>query len=217
MKKVQNILVGFLVSFIGSIPLGYLNLTGLEIYEESGLTNLVFFLLGVLSIEVFVIYYTLIFAEQLVQNRTLIKFIDFFGIAFMLFLACLFYANINKKWNFYANANEYMMYSPFVLGMILNCLNFLQIPFWTSWNLYLVNTKYIVVERMLKFYYIAGTFIGIFLGMLSFIIIVRSIFQKNHQFLKIVPVLIPLFFIVLGGVQAIKVYKKYFKSNAYEI
>lgn len=217
MKKIQNILAGFLVSFIGSIPLGYLNLTGLEIYEQSGLVDLIFFLLGVLSIEIFVIYYTLIFAEQLIQNRKLIKFIDFFGILFMFFLAAIFFANINKKWNFYANANEYMMYSPFVFGMLLNCLNFLQIPFWTSWNLYLINTKYIIVERKLKFYYIAGTFIGVFLGMLSFIIIVQKVFQKNHQFSQIIPVLIPVFFIIMGGIQAIKVYKKYFKSNAYEI
>ena len=61
MVNIKNILVGFLVSFIGSIPLGYLNVIGFEIYKYQGLTTTIFYLLGVICIEFFVIYCTLIF------------------------------------------------------------------------------------------------------------------------------------------------------------
>lgn len=215
MKKLKNISVGFLVSFVGSIPLGYLNLAGLEIYSKSGLHNLVFFLFGVVFVETFVIYFTLLFAKQLVNNKKLMKIIDFFAVGFMFVLAYLFYSNSNQSSTSNSHINEFLMYSPFVIGVILNCFNFLQLPFWTSWNLYLVNGKYITTEKQLKYYYIAGTLIGIFLGMLTLILTLQNIFQKTDQFSKyVMPVFIPLFFIVLGSIQVFKVYKKYFKPTA---
>ncbi len=214
----KNISVGFLVSFIGSIPLGYLNLVGLEIYSKSGLHNLVFFLFGVVFVETFVIYFTLLFAKQLIRNKKLMKVIDFLAVGFMFVLACLFYFNSDSNVTLDSNLLGYLMYSPFVIGVVLNCFNFLQLPFWTSWNLYLLNGKYITIERKLKYYYIAGTLIGVFLGMLSLILVLQAVFQKTNQFSKyIIPVFIPLLFIVLGSIQVFKVYKKYFKPTALEI
>ena len=218
MKKIKNISVGFLVSFIGSIPLGYLNLAGLEIYSKFGLHNLIFFLFGVVFVETFVIYFTLLFAKQLVSNKKLMKIIDFFAVGFMFVLAYLFYCYSNQPVTSNSSINQFLMYSPFVIGIVLNCFNFLQLPFWTSWNLYLVNGKYITTEKHLKYYYIAGTLIGVFLGMLTLILTLQSIFQETNQFSKyIMPVFIPLFFIVLGSIQVFKVYKKYFKPTALEI
>lgn len=218
MKEIKNISVGFLVSFLGSIPLGYLNLVGLEIYSKSGLHNLVFFLFGVIFVETFVIYFTLLFARQLIKNRKLMKIIDLFSVVFMFILAFVFYLNFNQTTKTNDHLREYLMYSPFVIGVILNGFNFLQLPFWTSWNLYLLNGKYITIERKLKYYYIAGTLMGIFLGMFSLIVVLQTIFQKANQFSKfILPVFIPVFFIVLGSIQVFKVYKKYFKSSALEM
>ncbi|MEZ0130393.1 hypothetical protein AB9T88_11780, partial [Flavobacterium sp. LBUM151] len=150
-----------------------------------------------------------------VNNKKLMKIIDFFAVGFMFVLAYLFYSNSNQSATSNSHINEFLMYSPFVIGVILNCFNFLQLPFWTSWNLYLVNGKYITTEKQLKYYYIAGTLIGIFLGMLTLIVTLQSIFQETNQFSKyIMPVFIPLFFIVLGSIQVFKVYKKYFKPTA---
>lgn len=211
MKKLKNISVGFLVSFLGSVPLGYLNLVGLEIYAKSGFHNLVYFLFGVIFIETFVIYFTLLFAKELIKNRKLMKIIDLFSVGFMLTLAFVFYLNFNHpaESNYYLG--RYLIYSPFIIGVILNGFNFLQLPFWTSWNLYLLNEKYITIQRKLKYYYIAGTLMGIFTGMLSVIIILQSVLQDTNQFAKgILPVFIPLFFIALAGIQLFKVYKKYF-------
>lgn len=218
MKRLKNVSIGFLVSFIGSIPLGYLNVVGLEIYSKSGLFNLVFFLFGVIFVESFVIYFTLLFARELIDNKKLMKLIDFFAIGFMFVLAFLFYYGFNQATKSTDNLKGYLVYSPFVIGMILNCFNFLQLPFWTSWNLYLLNGKHIVVEKKLKYYYIAGTLIGIFLGMLSLIVVLQTIFEKSNPLSRyVMPVFIPIFFMVLGSIQVFKVYKKYFKSTALEV
>ena len=86
MKWIQNIAIGFIVSFLGSLPLGFLNIVGLEVYSKLGLESLMLYILGTIAVEVFVVYYTLVFANQLVKNKRLIKLIEIFGIFFLLFL-----------------------------------------------------------------------------------------------------------------------------------
>ena len=199
MKSLKNIFVGFLVSFGGSIPLGYLNIVGFEIYSKFGMNSLVFFLLGIISVEVFVIYFTLIFANSLVNNKKLMKAIEIFAIFFLLILAYSFYSHFNQTVKNHNYLEKYVMYSPFLIGVFLNCLNFLQLPFWTGWNLYLINSKYIFIEKKLKYFYILGTIIGIFLGMMALILALNSIMLNSGSLSEfILPVLIPMVFIALA-------------------
>ena len=107
MKVIKNILVGFIVSFIGSIPLGYLNIIGFQIYAEFGIENVVQYLLGVVFVEAFVVYFTLIFANRLVSNIKLMRVIDVFGVFFLLFLAYSFYSYSNQT---AANSNYLQKY-----------------------------------------------------------------------------------------------------------
>ena len=214
MRALKNIFVGLLVSFIGSIPLGYLNIIGFEIYSKFGLNSLVFYLLGVISVEVFVIYFTLIFAKKLVSNKKLMKAIDYFAVVFLFILAYFFYAHSNQTTAKQSDLDKYVMYSPYLIGLLLNCVNFLQFPFWTGWNLYLMNGNYIAVENKLKYYYVAGTALGTFSGMFVLVLILNTLSQNTTFFSKyVISVIIPLFFIVLAFVQMYKVYKKHFKCN----
>jgi len=42
MKPLKNITAGFIVSFLGSLPLSYLNIIGVEVFSKFGLNSLVF-------------------------------------------------------------------------------------------------------------------------------------------------------------------------------
>ena len=83
MQLLKNIFVGFLVSFLGSIPLGYLNVVGFEIYQRVGLLSTLYYLGGVILIEFVVILSTLLFAKKLMENKRLLKFIEGFSVFFM--------------------------------------------------------------------------------------------------------------------------------------
>jgi threonine/homoserine/homoserine lactone efflux protein len=210
MQILKNIFVGFLVSFIGSIPLGYLNIVGYEVYKKSGFNETIFYLLGVISIEFFVIYFTLLFANKLIENKKLIKFIEAFSIFFMFLLAYIFYSSASKETENQSILEKYVDYSPFVVGLILSCLNFIQIPFWTSWNLYLLNGNYIEVSKSRKYFYVLGTVLGTFLGMLVLILSLDYVTNQTDFLAKyLMKVIIPLVFIGLGLLQGIKFYKKY--------
>ena len=211
MKSLKNIFFGFIVSFLGSLPLGYLNIIGVEVFSKLGINSLILYLFGVILIEAVVIYVTVIFANQLAGNKKIFKFIDFFAVFFFLLLAYLFYANSNQTNQEHNYLDDYVHYSPFLIGMVLCGLNFLQIPFWMGWNLYLMNAKSISLIKNLKYYYILGTLIGTFFGMLAVIVLLDSLSQNTLSFSKyIMPIIIPFFFVILSFIQMVKVYKKYF-------
>ena len=214
MQYLKNILVGFLVSFIGSIPLGYLNVVGFEIYSKRGLLTTVCFLLGVILIEFFVIYFTLIFANRLASNKKLTKFIEGFSIIFMVVLAFVFYFTASKSTNEGNEFSDFGYWGTFTTGIVLNCLNFVQIPFWTGWNLYLLNGNYIEVSNNRKYFYVLGTIVGTFFGMLVLILSLHY-FASNVDFLSkyLMKFIIPFVFLALGIFQAVKFYKKYFRKD----
>ncbi len=212
MIKLKNILVGFCISFIGSIPLGYLNIVGYDVYKKFGLNETIFYLLGIVSIEFFVIYGTLLFANQLMNNKKLIKFIEGFSVVFMFLLAYIFFSSGNSKVTNQSVLEKHVDYSPYIVGVILSCLNFIQIPFWTGWNLYLLNAKYIEVSKTRKYFYIFGTSFGTFTGMLVLILSLNYLTNQTDFLAKyLMKYIIPLVFIGLGTLQAVKFYKKYYK------
>jgi len=207
MRQLKNIAVGFLVSFLGSIPLGYLNVVGFQLFQKSGLTPTIFFLLGVICIELFVIYFTLVFAHTLAKKERLTKYIEGFSVLFMFILAAVFYFSSNSN----KNVTDSFDYVPFVLGIVLSALNFVQIPFWTGWNLYLLNGKYIVIADFGKYVYVLGTITGTFCGMLALILSLHY-FAGNVEFLSkyLMKIIIPLVFLGLGVFQGFKFWKKYY-------
>lgn len=212
MINLKNIFVGFLVSFLGSIPLGYLNIVGFEVYNKFGLDDTIFYLLGIISIEFFVIFFTLIFANKLMANTRLIKWIEGFSVLFMFLLAYIFYSSASSKASNQSVLEKYIDYSPYVVGIILSLLNFIQIPFWTGWNLYLLNAKYIEISKARKYFYVVGTIIGTFSGMLVLILSLHFLTNQTDFLAKyLMKYIIPLVFIGLGTLQAVKFYKKYYK------
>ncbi|HSD08546.1 hypothetical protein [Flavobacterium sp.] len=212
MKVFKNIIGGLLVSFVGSLPLSYLNIIGVEVFSKFGINSLVSYLLGVIIIQTVVVYFTVIFANQLVSNKKLMKRIDFLAVFFLLLLAYVFYAYSDQTFKESNYLEQYVQYSPFLIGMVLCGLNFLQIPFWVGWNLYLLNANHIVLVGKLKFHYILGTLLGTFWGMLVAIMLLDSLSQQRFTFSKyIMPIGIPLFFIILAFFQTFKVYKKYIR------
>ena len=210
----KNVLVGFAVSFIGSVPLGCLNIVGYHLYTNSGNEALSLYLMGVISVEAIVIYLTLIFAQKLASNNKLIRLIEIASIFFMLLLAILFFLNARSDTNADSTLPNYPDYAPFFIGLALNCVNIMQLPFWIGWNLYLINNKFISTRKYLRYFYLIGTLAGTFAGMYGFILFLsyvagQSDWLGDYVFLYF----IPLVFIGMAVLQTIKYYRKYHRQQ----
>jgi hypothetical protein len=211
MGKLKNIFVGFLVSFAGSIPLGYLNIAGLEMYGKSGLQSTIWFALGVISIEMIVIYATLIFAHKLTENKKLMRFIEGFSVLFMFALAYYFYGSTAQIATTSSTVNRFYPYPAYLVGVGLSCINFMQLPFWTGWNLYVLNKKYIYIWGKGKMLYVLGTAIGTFAGMMTFILAVNKLAEL--YFGKYLMQIVAGAFALLGIFQAVQFWRKYISKK----
>jgi threonine/homoserine/homoserine lactone efflux protein len=212
MQHLKNILVGFAISFVGSIPLGYLNVVGFDVYNNAGVNSACLYLLGVVFIEFFVILITLLFANKLISNKKLLQFIEAFSVVFMFFLAILFYTNANNTNSSAMLSQTTLSLHPLVLGILLSCLNFIQIPFWLSWNLFLLNAKHIEITNEFKYSYLFGTSIGTFSGMLTLILSLSFVTHQTDFLNKyLIQIILPLVFFSFGILQGFKFYKKYLK------
>jgi hypothetical protein len=206
MQKLKNSGVGFLVSFLGSIPLGYLNVIGFQVYQQRGMLPTVWFVLGVICVESVVIYGTLVFAKRLAANKRLTQYIEGFSVLFMIVLAAVFYLSSHSK----TTTVPTIQHLPLVLGVISSGLNFIQIPFWTGWNLYLLNGHYIEVSKSRMYFYVVGTNIGTFCGMMTLILSLHF-FTSHVDFLSkyLLKYIIPSIFLGLGIFQGVKFWRKY--------
>ena len=212
MQLLKNIFVGFLVSFLGSIPLGYLNVVGFEIYQSVGLLSTLYYLGGVILIEFVVILSTLLFAKKLMENKRLLKFIEGFSVFFMFVLAFVFYASSQSATSISLFDEIYLDTSPFILGIYLSLFNFIQIPFWLSWNLYLLNGNHIEISNSRKYFYVFGTVAGTFMGMLSLILSLHFVANQTELLAAyLMKLILPIVFVGLGCLQGFKFYRKYSK------
>ncbi len=166
---IRNIIVGLIVSFLGSIPLGWLNLLGFEIFRNDGFRALLAFISGVVVIESFVIYLTLVFAHHIAENSAMFRYIRLFSIVFLLLLAVISFIGFHKS---NPNYSAYLVYSPFMAGILASALNVIQVPFWLGWNLYLAGNGFITRGRVEDLAFVSGCVVGTGSGMSCFILII---------------------------------------------
>ncbi len=213
MRILKNILVGFAVSFIGSIPLGYLNLIGYQIYSTSNFNQLNLYLLGVLFVEAIVIYTTLKLSSKISINPKWKNYISIFSFIFLLGIAWLTYNSTSNESNALDKYNSYLSYSALISGIILSSINFAQIPFWMSWNLYLTNENYIVSSGKKGLFYVFGTILGTYFGMLVIIFTIEA--AKNEDYIS--PTFfsknIWIIFFVLAIFQLFQIFRNNLKSK----
>lgn len=165
--KNNPFLLGFVISLMGALPLGYINVISLQILLEQGNWATIAFISGIVFIEFFVLKAVSFGAKWLVEQKKLLLFIDVFTIAFFLGIAIYFIMNIDNDKNFSLKQLQLAQF-PFILGLLLNSLNFIQWPYWSGIYIYLFRTEKLDPRCNDNSLFIIGAMIGTLLGMLIF-------------------------------------------------
>lgn len=206
--KNKPLLLGFLISVLGTLPLGYLNVISLQIRLEEGSWSMTLFILGIVFVEFFVLKAVGFGAKWLVAQKKLLLFIDIFTIVFFSSITFYFYTNIGNEKNFSLSELQLTQF-PFVLGMFLNALNFMQWPYWSGIYLYLFSTEKINPKTNQNSIFILGALLGTFAGMVLFA-------QTGNYFLidkkaaigKYLNIIFAILFLVLAMLQVMNLFWK---------
>lgn len=180
---VKVFITGMIVSFLGSLPLGTLNIAAMQISISNGYQQAMLFSLGSLIVEVIYVRLSLVAMDWVRKQKKLLRILEWVTLAIILALAVSsFYAALSPT------EDENVILSStlprFWLGVIMCAVNPVQIPFWFGWSAILF-TKEILLPRKDHYYlYITGIGIGTFLGNCIFIfgglLLVEKLNNNQH-------------------------------------
>jgi len=179
-----NFLIGFAVSFLGSIPPGSINLRIITIVIERNLRAGVLFALGASLAELIYSSIAIVFSAYLTQNPSIKYWITIFSIPVFAALG------IQSWWmsrrsdtatteTTVAPARKFNSF--FIYGFFLGMINPLNIPFWLLWTTTLIARGAISRETNAMVFYVVGIVLGGF-SLLYLISTISLRAQKRFNF-----------------------------------
>lgn len=133
--------IGWLVSFLGQLPLGAVSFTSTQIAVQENYSNAWKFSWGVAIIEIIYLRLTLSGLNWIIQHPLIFQVIGWVTVAVFLALAIFSYLSAkNQK----AEKKAMVLNNSlprFLLGISMSALNPAQIPFWFIWSSYLLSAN----------------------------------------------------------------------------
>lgn len=177
---------GMLVSFLGSLPLGTLNIAVMQISITEGITAAFLFSAGSLLVEIVYVRLSLVAMDWVRKQEKLFRILEWITLAIVLALAIAsFYSALHPsvEKNVILNSNL----PRFLLGLVMSAVNPVQIPFWFGWSTVLFTKKILLPRNDHYNTYIAGIGLGTFIGNCVFIfggLLIASKINDNQDILN---------------------------------
>lgn len=168
---------GLMVSFLGSLPLGTLNVAAMQISVQESIQNAIYFSFGSLTVEMIYVRISLIGINWIRKQKKIFRWMEWITLGIVLALAAgSFIAAMqpHQAKNVMLNNNVHR----YLLGLMLGAISPVQIPFWFGWSTVLFTKKILLPKNSYYNLYIIGIGLGTLFGNCVFIFGGKFIGQK---------------------------------------
>ncbi|TAE25432.1 MAG: hypothetical protein EAZ91_19195 [Cytophagales bacterium] len=163
---VLNLALGLVVSLLGTLPLGVLNLTALRLTVQQGVRAAVRFAVSCALME-FLYAYVAVWSAKWVSQSALLKPLTGWLTALVLFGLGVYYL---RKPPATPTAPAMDSVGPFRLGVQLSLLNVAAFPFWTFYTTLLTQQGLVRLDNQPQLLlYVFGISVGTLLGLGVFV------------------------------------------------
>lgn len=166
---VKIFFVGMMISFLGSLPLGTLNIAAMQIAISDGYVPALWFSAGSLLVEAIFVRFSLVAMDKIRKQEKILKMLEWITLLIVIALAISSFIAAAKN---HPDAKNIILSNTmhrFFLGFIMSALNPVQIPFWFGWSTVLFTKKVLLPKNNHYNLYIAGIALGTLLGNCVFI------------------------------------------------
>ena len=199
---------GLVISFLGSLPLGTLNMAAMQIGIQESTRRALVFALGVAIVELIYVRLSLKGVGWIMANQQVFYWMEWATVVLFLVLgiSSILAArkHVENKKNLLLNNSV----NRFWLGISMSAINPVQIPFWFMWSSYLYSIKLLRPEALLFNIYTAGIGLGTISGLLLFIFGGRWLVQRLNTGQRTLNFLVGLVFILSALVQLFRILGK---------
>ena len=161
--------VGLLISWLGALPLGTLNITAFDIAASQGFQNAVWFALAAILVELCYVRLTLWGNGKLYLDEQWLSVLLPFGALLLLYLSFSSFTSVTSSGAIPEDHWASSLRSPILLGLLLSALNPMQVPFWLTWNKVLSSRNILGNTGPSHSFYMLGIGLGTLLALLLFI------------------------------------------------
>jgi len=198
---------GLSISFLGTLPLGTLNIAAMQISLSDGIRPALYFVIGALLVEMIYVRVSLVAMNWVLKNKRIFRIFEWLSILIILALAVSSFVAATDpvvKRNVLLSGGIHR----FWLGVVMSALNPVQIPFWFGWSSVLF-TKNVLRHRNSDYnIYISGIGTGTFIGNLVFIVGGRFIVEVLNTNQRIMHLIIGVIFLLTATVLFVKMVRK---------
>lgn len=159
---------GMIVSFLGSLPLGTLNVAAMQISVQESVQNAILFSLGSLTVEMIYVRISLVGINWVRKQKRLFRWMEWITVAIVLALAIGSFAAAMKP-HPAKNVILNNTINRYLLGVMLSAINPVQIPFWFGWSTVLFTKNILQPKNSFYNIYIFGIGLGTLMGNFVFI------------------------------------------------
>lgn len=211
-KYIKVGISGLLISFLGTLPLGTLNITAFSVAASKNIYEAIWFAIAVVLVELVVVRLTLFGDKKINFNGKLSFYLIPLAALFLVYLAIQSFMAINEVSEMNTSINLFpAIQSSFILGLLLSTLNPLQIPFWMGWNRVLIAKNKLQNTGSSYASYMFGIGTGTLSGLLVFIFLGSRIFENYEQYHMIVSLLMGFLYLGFSIYIMFLLYKKHLK------
>ncbi len=131
---------GFLVSFLGQLPLGTMSITSTQIAVQENFKNAWKYAAGVAIVEIFYLRLTLSGVDWIMQHKLFFQILGWLTVVVFLILGAASFVTASKQTTEKKALLLDNKIDRFFLGISMSALNPAQIPFWFLWSSILLNS-----------------------------------------------------------------------------
>lgn len=161
--------MGLFISFLGTLPLGTLNMSAMQLSISDGIRPAIFFSLGALCVEIVYVRISLAGIDWIRKQKRILLWLEWVTLLVIIALAIASFLAAAKP---AGNRNVILSNGTprFLLGMAMSALNPLQVPFWFGWSTLLFSRKLLEPRHDHYNAYVTGIGAGTLIGHIVFII-----------------------------------------------
>jgi threonine/homoserine/homoserine lactone efflux protein len=138
--------LGFLVSFLGQLPLGNMSFTATQIGVQENIRDAWRYSIGVALVEMVYLRIALTGMHWIVEHRIWFIALGWLTVAMFLVLGVLAFRAANKQHGEKKALVLNNKLDRFLLGIMMSALNPVQIPFWFLWTSTFIQTNVLPVD-----------------------------------------------------------------------
>jgi threonine/homoserine/homoserine lactone efflux protein len=195
------------ISFLGTLPLGTLNVAAMQISVSDGIRPALYFSLGALLVEIVYVRLSLVAMDWVQRQNRLFRWLEWVTV---LIIAALAVSNFVAAASPHAQKNVILSHSihRFWLGAAMSAINPAQIPFWFGWSSALFTKKILHPRNDHYNTYIGGIGLGTFLGNSVFIFGGQLIVNRLNANQSMISWIIGGVFAVTAIIMSLRILKK---------